>query len=378
MKGWVIFSMLALLTLSCQGRTKEANTLVPFKASISQDERTKVLVLGTVHLAGSRDVIQSRLGAFPLSALDPLLDALEKFQPDFIGVEDYPPETVAWLAYREGKEALEKFLKFTKYAHLMQEQLEISWAAARDSAYTRLKQFTGRTPPEERGAVVAHLVAAYDWDSALLQWSYMPKAFRARWTGIPTAVRQALERELNSRNEVVSIGIALARRLGHQRMYPIDDGVEGDLPDQSRVREFLAELEASEVYQKSLEQARKEVQRESERFKALAMHGDLLPFYLELNAPAALDRNMDQWRLFFKTRFSSGLDRARVAMWEVRNLHMVANIRKITALKPGGRMLVIVGAAHKPFLDAYLHSLVDVEVIHLSDVALASVASVNS
>ena len=372
MKGWIIVGVLILSTLSCSDGTKEMSATAPFEAPIPRSERTKVLVLGTVHLAGSRDVIQSQLGAFSLSALDLLLDMLEKFQPDFIGVEDYPPKTVAWMVYREGKEELEKFLKFTTYAHLMQEKLGISWAAAYDSAYARLKQLTGQSPPKERGAVVARLVAAYDWDSALLQWSYMPKAFRARWTEIPAAVRQALEQGLNSRNEVVSIGIALARRLGHQRMYPIDDGVEGDLPDPSRVQEFLSELEASKVYQEFLEQARKEVGRESERLKAFARRGDLVPFYLELNAPAALDRNMDQWRLFFKTRLASGLDRARVAMWEVRNLHMVANIRKITALKPGGRMLVIVGAAHKPFLDAYLRSLVDVEVLDFGDLVVAS------
>src|SRR3546814_14542299 len=49
--------------------------------------------------------------------------------------------------------------------------------------------------------------------------------------------------------------------------------------------------------------------------------------------------------------------RRRVALWEVRNLRMVANIREVAARHPGGRVLVIVGSAHKPWFDAYLRMM---------------------
>ncbi|HCW51502.1 MAG TPA: hypothetical protein DGR79_05480 [Clostridiales bacterium] len=129
----------------------------------------------------------------------------------------------------------------------------------------------------------------------------------------------------------------------------------------------MAEFEASQVCRGFIQQLQNEVGEQDRQLQAYMEQGNLLPFYLDLNSAARLDQITEQWRVFFRTRFPSGLDRARVAMWEVRNLHMAATIRKITALNPGGRMLVIVGAAHKPFLDAYLHSLADIELVHLAD-----------
>jgi hypothetical protein len=41
----------------------------------------------------------------------------------------------------------------------------------------------------------------------------------------------------------------------------------------------------------------------------------------------------------------------------------VANIREAIALAPGARVLVITGSAHKPWFDAYLGMMVDVEIV---------------
>ena len=40
----------------------------------------------------------------------------------------------------------------------------------------------------------------------------------------------------------------------------------------------------------------------------------------------------------------------------------------MTAPLPGGRALVIVGASHKPFLDAQLSCGMDVEIVHLDEI----------
>jgi pheromone shutdown protein TraB len=55
--------------------------------------------------------------------------------------------------------------------------------------------------------------------------------------------------------------------------------------------------------------------------------------------------------------------RIRMAAWEVRNLRMVANIREAMARHPGGRVLVIVGAGHKPWFEAYLALLPDIRLV---------------
>lgn len=72
-------------------------------------------------------------------------------------------------------------------------------------------------------------------------------------------------------------------------------------------------------------------------------------------------RDMElQWNLWFRTKLQSGLDRSRMALWEVRNLNISSHIRRATALHPGERLLVIVGASHKPFLETYLNQMVDI------------------
>src|SRR5947209_16920742 len=75
-----------------------------------------------------------------------------------------------------------------------------------------------------------------------------------------------------------------------------------------------------------------------------------------------------QWALFCRTHLASGVDRANAAAWELRDLNITSNIRRASARAPGKRMLVIIGASHKPFLDAYLRALIDVKLLQLSDV----------
>ena len=98
--------------------------------------------------------------------------------------------------------------------------------------------------------------------------------------------------------------------------------------------------------------------------------GDLLPYYLFLNSSTEYGMpDVDaQFHLFFRTRLPSGLDRSRSALWELRNLNITGHIRRITALKPGKRTLVIIGAGHKPFLDLYLSQMMDVRVVQLGDI----------
>lgn len=59
----------------------------------------------------------------------------------------------------------------------------------------------------------------------------------------------------------------------------------------------------------------------------------------------------------------NAVGRTRVAEWETRNLRQVANIREVASQRPGGRVLVIVGSAHKPWFDAYLSMMTDVAIV---------------
>ena len=60
--------------------------------------------------------------------------------------------------------------------------------------------------------------------------------------------------------------------------------------------------------------------------------------------------------------------RQYLGAWETRNLRMAANIRDALTPKPGSRMLVVVGASHKGYLEAYLHQMHDVRVVDTATV----------
>ena len=50
--------------------------------------------------------------------------------------------------------------------------------------------------------------------------------------------------------------------------------------------------------------------------------------------------------------------------WQARNLHMVSLIMVAATNKPGGRVLSIVGASHKPYFEVYLDQMHDIEIVN--------------
>ena len=124
----------------------------------------------------------------------------------------------------------------------------------------------------------------------------------------------------------------------------------------------MAELGASPEFAKLQESVLfKELPKRIEEAKNT---GDLLGFYRWINSPEFGKADLDaQWHIFLRANLPSGLDRARAALWEERNLRIAANIRRAAAYGTGKRVLVIIGASHKPFLDAYLRQMMDVEVV---------------
>ena len=54
--------------------------------------------------------------------------------------------------------------------------------------------------------------------------------------------------------------------------------------------------------------------------------------------------------------------RQYLAFWETRNLRMASNIREMLGPRPGIRALVVVGASHKGYLEAYLNQMHDIRI----------------
>lgn len=338
----------------------------PLMAPIPDAERTEVLVLGTPHLR--------RIEALDRSALDGLLDVLETWRPDVVGIEDLPPRDIAAMETLPGfGPVLDAFAG---------PALEIA-AAAREaggpaygdgaSASDSLMRALAEAPPAGRAPIRARLVpllaAAYRPHTAALQLAYLEDEDPDAAEAIPAGLRALLEARLDAPVEESAIGIALARRLGLAEVRPIDDHFDKDA--YLRISgELQAALQESPAYRELA--ASGALEATTRRLREAHAAGDLLPFYLETNAPEAQAADVDlEWGFFFRTRLASGLDRARVAMWEERNYGIAANVRRVTAEIPGGRALVVIGASHKPFLDAYLACGMDVAVVDLGDLGAA-------
>ena len=57
-----------------------------------------------------------------------------------------------------------------------------------------------------------------------------------------------------------------------------------------------------------------------------------------------------------------------MSWWQTRNLRMAANIVEAAGNQPGAKMLVIVGASHKAYFDAYLDQMQDWELVSVDAV----------
>jgi hypothetical protein len=75
-----------------------------------------------------------------------------------------------------------------------------------------------------------------------------------------------------------------------------------------------------------------------------------------------------EWMRMIERPTVGDVGRIRLAGWEVRNLRMIANIRQAMSGHPGGRVLVLVGAGHKPWFDAYLRVMPDVRIVDVATV----------
>src|SRR5262249_14925351 len=161
------------------------------------------------------------------------------------------------------------------------------------------------------------------------------------------------------RNENYLIASRLGARLGLQRIYPMDDQSDDVGPEYAG--DFAADMNAftDEPWMAQL-MADPSFTPLCEAPSHLTSADQALATYRMLNgARAGRDDADGQWLNMINRASPHGAGRVRVAAWETRNLRMAANIREVAAQFPGGRVLVIVGSAHKPWLDAYLSMMSD-------------------
>ena len=314
----------------------------------------EVMVVGTPHL-------QALVPQAGPEHLREVIDRLAAWSPTLVCVEAMPGDRVGQLAAEPGRwgELLSTFaLDALRLAPEQQARLSVDGATALRKA-RELEARPGALPAPERIRLVGLQLAGHEPWSALLVWVGLTESEKADAAAILGRVAvERLEALSASKAEIVSLAIPVAARLGHRRLCLADPFV-----DEVAVQGLEAELAprlADPAVAKGLEEA--DAERDA-RWKPGEPDGLVrLVGWMNSAGWAEADRRT-QWELFARGDGTSRAGRRRLALWHARNAEIAAHVYRAVASPEGTRTLLIVGAAHRPFLEAALRAQPWVDVI---------------
>lgn len=320
--------------------------------------RTKVATLGSIHIG--------ELGAtFDPVTLEPLLNKLAAFNPTIITHEGLSGEQCE-LVLRHEKIYPSIYEDYCFGVEEGGKATGLTLPQARTEAEALLKSWPVAPTPQQRRRLAALFIASGDRPSAQVQWLQLAPSERITDEGIDEAVKTILMRVGARKNETFEVGVVLAARLGLQRVYAVDDHT-ADSIQAAAPAGYAPYLQAH--WTRPTNATVPAVIRYGQIKANLKTGDDMLALFRYINEP-------DTQRAFIELDYRDSLTaqspqlfgRRYVAWWETRNLRMVANIRSAFGNSPGARVLNIVGASHKPYYEAYLSLMSEVELVDMADI----------
>ena len=315
-------------------------------------EPGQALVLGSPHLSGfPKD--------FDAKALDPLLTRLAAWQPQIVTIEGLSgPDCEMLLRYKPIYPGVYDDYCWNPEPARAATGLDVP--AATVEAERLLADWPAEPTAAQRRHLAAVFLAGGEQASALVQWLRLPATERRAGDGLDAVLVERLTMLTTRRNENFLIGAALAARLGLDRVYSVDDHSAD-----ATTNRVAGEAGYGEAIQRAWDNP--VVKQRAAKDEALMkrLDGDgVLALYRAYNSPEAM-------RMAFDSDFGAALaepspqhyGRYYTGWWETRNLRMVANIRAAMAAQPGARALVIVGASHKGYFEAYLNMMHDIRLV---------------
>jgi hypothetical protein len=322
-----------------------------FKGAAS-GPRNEVLVLGTAHLKGLSET-------FDPANLRQLNDRLAAWHPAAIAIEAVSGPQCDFMRHYPGryKDSIPSWCPDLAAA---QAATGLDVPAATDEAEKLLAAWPASPTASQRRHLAALFLAGGERASAVVQWLRLDPAERHAGDGLDDALVASLQKLENRRDESILVAARVAARLGHERVYAMDDHTADSTSDPALDAAYNAAI--SKAWDNPATHKRQDADKELH--KHIDTPEGVLALYRATNTPG-------QGKLAFDSDFGAALKdpspqrfgRGYVGYWETRNLRMAANIRDVMGLQPGIRMLVIVGASHKAYLEAYLNQMHDVQVV---------------
>lgn len=310
----------------------------------------EVLVLGTSHL----DQLPKTIAP---AHLQPLLERLAAWRPQMIATEDLSGAQCDFVR-RYPRRYADTIKTYCWDPAPARAATGLDVPAATEAADKLLAAWPASPSAAQRRRLAALFLAGGERASALVQWLRLPATERRAGDGLDAALVAHLGQLETRPSESYQIAARLAARLGHERVLSMDDHT-ADSPDDDPKAAGEALMKA---WDNPYGAQRKE--RDDPLTAGVGTADGVMALYRAENAPGYAT-------LVYHHDFGAALNdpspqrygRGYVGYWETRNLRMAANIRDALGLKPGSRMLVVVGSAHKAYLEAYLHQMHDVRVV---------------
>ena len=310
----------------------------------------RVMVLGSDHLSRRADEIDQ-------SHVDPLLDRLEGFAPDVIAIEATSGQVCEMLRLYEASYP-GVAAQYCIDPGPARASLGVSGPEAEAKAAAMLADWPEAPSPAQRRRLAALFYAAGEPYSAVVQWLRLPPEARKADDGIDDALLALIEARAASLNENASIAARLAARMGHERVIAADDRSADDI--------LAGYGDAFWAYMRPIWDANANgINALFDAAQAdLDQPGRLLAYYRFLNDPETQRLNVEaDFLRALQDPGDEAYGQQYAAWWQARGLRMAANVVEAAAGRPGTRVLVTVGSSHKPYYEAYLDQMHDVELV---------------
>lgn len=315
-----------------------------------------VTIVGTQHLTGL-DVPptpEQRAHTIErLSAFEPTQVCVERMGGALIEMQIADPETHGMTLQPDthGRHLADRIIPAGVQ---MQVMLEIRARDARDEA-SRLVARWDELDSGDRIRTIGLEIAGFEFHSAVLNWTYLDQAQRDRAADIlPARVIEALDSAASSVHEVYALAVPLARKLGLHELCTADV-----LQDESSGMSVAMNHGGGAILDKPEVRAR--FQKHSQRMAAAWRPDDgpgaLTAMLRFVNGDefAELDRRL-QWETLREFDNPAGAFHRRLMYWHARTAEISAELYRALAQGPDERVILIIGAAHRPFTEADLRA----------------------
>ena len=350
--------MAALLaTLLCAGAAHAQSTRDTFDPGTlkgpARGTPNEVMVLRTAHLS-------QMPAAFQPAALSGLNARLLAWKPRAIAIERLSGQQCAWLRQfpTRFQDTADTYC-FDPAPARAATGLDVPAATAEIDRL--LASWPASPTPAQRRRLAALFLAGGEPVSALVQWLRLPEAERHAGDGLDARLVELLDGQKvgrGKRSEDTLIAAPLAAALGLERVYAMDDHTGyGPEPDQ---KAYAAAIEKAWNNPSTAKRRAADARLDAGTGSAEGV----MALYRALNDPSLAKVVYDSdFRAALEEGSPQQFGRGYVTYWEVRNLRMASNIREAVGEQPGRRMLVIVGASHKWYLQAYLDQMHDMRIV---------------